>query len=130
MYRNLKKLRKNKGITLKELAAKTGLGVSTIGNFETGRYEMAQENLKKIADVLEVSILEIERPIFHEEPTHAREPPPSYKAMEKRLTIEDRLERLERGMEAILRILSEDRNPKPEPLPKPGKPLTYPKGSE
>ena len=65
-----------------------------------------------------------------DESDSAREPPPSYKAMEKPLTIEDRLERLERGMEAILRILSEDRKPKPEALPKPGKTFTYPKGSE
>jgi transcriptional regulator with XRE-family HTH domain len=56
---NLKKLRKNKGLTLKQLSEKSGLGLSTLGNFETGRYDMSPGNLEKLAEVLEVSVQEI-----------------------------------------------------------------------
>jgi len=54
--RKLRALRKAAGLTLPELGKKTGLSGSAIGNFETGRTEMADESLKRISDFFGESI--------------------------------------------------------------------------
>jgi transcriptional regulator with XRE-family HTH domain len=61
--KNLKKVRKNKGYTLKQLADISGLPVSTIGNFETGKFEMSLEKITILSKVLEVTPEELSRPL-------------------------------------------------------------------
>ncbi len=48
----LKDLRKNAGLTLAELAKRTGYGVSTINNLENGRTTASDALLKKLATAL------------------------------------------------------------------------------
>ena len=59
MSSELKVVRKSQGITLKKLAAKTGIALSTLGNFETGRYPLSQEFLERVAKELHVDVSEI-----------------------------------------------------------------------
>lgn len=56
MKNNLKVLRKEKGLTLKNLSKSSGFGISTIGNFENGKTDASEDFLKKIAFVLGVTI--------------------------------------------------------------------------
>lgn len=52
---NIKKCRKEKGLTLKELADKIGLTEATVQKYEAGNIKKIDvEMLKKIADALEV----------------------------------------------------------------------------
>gem|GEM_PF-2536017 len=127
MPRALKSIRKKKGYTLRELASMSGVGTSTIGNFENGKTEMSVEFLKKISSVLGVTpdeLLEDEQDgqlnaqnfrdevhqhtlkehvpdVVHEsQPTY-----PVYKKTEPQAhdyrTIEDRLEAIERNQRSI-----------------------------
>lgn len=50
-------LRKQKGLTLKELSDKSGLSISFISQIENGSSSLAITSLKKIADALEVPII-------------------------------------------------------------------------
>lgn len=59
MQNSLKRLRKERGFTLKQLSHKSGVALSTISNFELGRSGMSPEFLKKIAGILAVSPAEI-----------------------------------------------------------------------
>lgn len=56
---NIKKFRKNKNMTQKDLAKKAGLSVASIQGYEQGKYKPKAEQLKKIAKALEVSVNEI-----------------------------------------------------------------------
>lgn len=58
----LKQVRTLKQLTLKELADKTGISFSTIGNYETGKRGISDEYLKKIATALQVPVSEIAPP--------------------------------------------------------------------
>ncbi len=51
----LKIIRKQRGLTLEALAALSGLGKSTIGNYENGITDMAEESLKTLAECLVVT---------------------------------------------------------------------------
>jgi len=55
MRTRLKNLRAARGLSLRELSRLTGVGVSTIGNFENGRTEVSPVILKKLASVLRCS---------------------------------------------------------------------------
>lgn len=55
MNNSLKKIRKLKGWTLKELSERSGIPLSTIGNFETGRTRVSPKVLKKLSVSLRVS---------------------------------------------------------------------------
>lgn len=51
----LRKLRKNKALTLEELSKKSGVPVSTIHNLENAKYKSPRnENIEKLATALEV----------------------------------------------------------------------------
>ena len=52
----LKRIRKDRGVTLKALSEASGYGESTINNFENGRTAASQEFLEKMANVLSVSV--------------------------------------------------------------------------
>jgi transcriptional regulator with XRE-family HTH domain len=55
----LREIRQKRGFSLRELAKRSGVGISTIGNYETGRGNASSEILKKLAAVLRVSPSEI-----------------------------------------------------------------------
>jgi transcriptional regulator with XRE-family HTH domain len=57
--KKIRKLRKNKNITLKELSNKTNLSVSFISQVERGVSSITITSLKKIADALEISMQEL-----------------------------------------------------------------------
>jgi transcriptional regulator with XRE-family HTH domain len=65
MQNFLKRLRKARGLTLKELAAKSGFGVSTINNFENGRSGASQEFLSRISEILGVTTAAILHDVGH-----------------------------------------------------------------
>ena len=55
----IKQLRKNKKMSQKELAQKTGLSIGSIQGYEQGRYNPKLETVLKIADALEVNVTEL-----------------------------------------------------------------------
>lgn len=55
----LRKLRKGKNITLKELARKSGLSVSFISNLERDLCSPTIDNLQKICEAMELSIVSL-----------------------------------------------------------------------
>ena len=52
----IRKVRKEKGFTQKELGEKLGLTEATFNRYETGRQNLTLDTLQKIADVLEVRV--------------------------------------------------------------------------
>ena len=56
---NIKSIRKEKKITQKELAEKCNLATITIRQYENGKREPKYETLSKIANALNVSILDL-----------------------------------------------------------------------
>ena len=52
---NLKKARESKGLSQTELAKRSGLLPSAVSHFETGRRSPSFDNLKRLADTLEVT---------------------------------------------------------------------------
>lgn len=56
---NMRELRKQKGLTMKELGKAVGVAESTISLYENGKHEPDLTTMKRIADVLEVSIDEL-----------------------------------------------------------------------
>jgi|SRR6056297_2373879 len=57
--KKIRKLRKSKNITLKELSSKTNLSVSFISQVERGVSSITITSLKKIADALEISMKDL-----------------------------------------------------------------------
>lgn len=55
--KNIRELRKLKGLTQKQLAEKAGLAVITIQGYEAGKYEPKIDTLHKIAKALDKSII-------------------------------------------------------------------------
>lgn len=56
MLDTMRQLRKEKGITMKELGEQVGVAEITISTYETGKREPSLDVLCKIADVLDVSL--------------------------------------------------------------------------
>ncbi len=56
MNNSLKEIRKSRGWTLKKLSERSGVPLSTIGNFENGKVGVSLPVLKKLAFALEVSL--------------------------------------------------------------------------
>lgn len=56
---NIKFLRKQKNLTQKQLAEKSGLAVITIQQYEAGKYEPKQNSLYKLRKALDCNIYEI-----------------------------------------------------------------------
>ncbi|MCK8825977.1 helix-turn-helix domain-containing protein [Fuchsiella alkaliacetigena] len=54
--KRIKKLRKEKNWTFKELNKETGISISFLNNIEKGRSNPSIDNLEKIADAFEVTI--------------------------------------------------------------------------
>jgi transcriptional regulator with XRE-family HTH domain len=52
-------LRKERELTLKEVAKAVGLAEPTLGNFETGKADLSAEALKRLADYFKVSPAEL-----------------------------------------------------------------------
>lgn len=52
---NLKKIREIKGLSQTELAKRSGLQPSAVSHFETGRRAPSFDNLRRLADTLEVT---------------------------------------------------------------------------
>ncbi len=57
--KNLKRIRKNKGYTQKELAEHLHFGYSAISNYESGRNEPSLDILMELADILGVTTDEL-----------------------------------------------------------------------
>ena len=55
-YENLKNVREKKGISQKEMAERIGVAKSTYSMYESGSREPNIQTIRKIADVLDVSI--------------------------------------------------------------------------
>lgn len=51
--------RKEKRLTIKSLALKTGLHYNTVISYELGRHRPSIDNLQKLADVLECEVKDI-----------------------------------------------------------------------
>ncbi len=73
MPRTLKIIRQNKGLSLKQLAQMSGVGASTIGNWENDKTEMSASSLKMLADALGLSESEISSSVRFSDP---RKPEP------------------------------------------------------
>lgn len=56
---NLRRIRKEKKITQKQLAEKIGVQPSAISKYETGKVSPTVEQLEKIAEVLEVPVMSL-----------------------------------------------------------------------
>ena len=56
---NLKELRKQRGITQRDLAQYLGVSISTFSGWETGVYEPDHAHLRKIADYFGVTVDEL-----------------------------------------------------------------------
>ena len=58
-YDNIRKYRKDKGITLKQLSDKTGISFSAIAMYERGSAEPSLEKIQRIAEELGVNVEDI-----------------------------------------------------------------------
>ena len=56
---NIRKIRKQKGLTLKQLGSKIGVSEQAVGQYERGDRKLKAEMLPKIAAALDVDILEL-----------------------------------------------------------------------
>lgn len=54
----VKKLRESRGLTIMQLAEKSGLGNGTIGDIESGRSKGSKKSLNKISEALNLSVEE------------------------------------------------------------------------
>lgn len=59
MQNRIREIRKQKGITMKQLGLILGLAESTISQYETGKREPSIEQARKIADALSVSLSDL-----------------------------------------------------------------------
>ena len=53
---NLRKIRKERDLTMKEVGIAIGVGESTISQYETGKRQPDQQTLLKLADYFDVSV--------------------------------------------------------------------------
>jgi putative transcriptional regulator len=60
MTNRLRSIRKARGLKLRELAKLTGWGLSTISNYEKGRFEASADLLDKLSKILGVTIEQIQ----------------------------------------------------------------------
>lgn len=67
IYKKIKELRIQNGLTLKDLSEKTDLSISFLSQVERGASSLAITSLKKIADSLNVKITDF----FENEPNHS-----------------------------------------------------------
>lgn len=63
---NLKRLRKEKGLTQRALSTKSGIAEITIRNYEAGKYKPKMDKLLKIANALGTTASEISGETLHE----------------------------------------------------------------
>lgn len=56
---SLKKVRESKGLSVKYMADKLGVDRSTYWRYENGKRKISIETIKKVAEILDVSINEI-----------------------------------------------------------------------
>lgn len=56
MENRIRRLRKKQGLTLEELGEKTGINISSLSHYETGKREPRLEAWKILADAFNVSI--------------------------------------------------------------------------
>lgn len=59
IHLQVKNIRKNKGITLKQLSEDSGLSLSYLSNYENGKVNITLKSLKKIAEALEVYVIDL-----------------------------------------------------------------------
>lgn len=59
IYMRIKEIRKQKGMTLKELSEKTNLSISFLSQMERGKSAITMVSLKKIADVMGLPMKEL-----------------------------------------------------------------------
>ena len=59
IYLKLKEIRKKKGLTLSDVADKSGMNIQKVGRMERGETQISVENLSKIAKVLNVPVSSI-----------------------------------------------------------------------
>ena len=57
---NIKKIRKEKNMTQKQLAEKAGLSIAAIQGYEQSKYKPKTEQLKRLAKALDVSVNDID----------------------------------------------------------------------
>lgn len=62
MFEKLKPLREAAGLSQEKLAAKAGVSRLTIAEMESGKANITTRTLKKVADALDVEVLEIWTP--------------------------------------------------------------------
>lgn len=60
MANRIRAFRKLKGLTQHELAAETGISLAILGTIERGNRKVSQQELDRIADVLAISIEELQ----------------------------------------------------------------------
>ena len=59
IYLKLKEIRKKKGLTLSDVADKSGMNIQKVGRMERGETQISVDNLNKIAKVLNVPVSSI-----------------------------------------------------------------------
>lgn len=59
IYLKLKEIRKKKGLTLSDVADKSGMNIQKVGRMERGETQISIDNLNKIAKVLNVPVSSI-----------------------------------------------------------------------
>ena len=67
---NIKKIRKEKGLTQKQLGEKLGVSQAAIGQFESGKQNLKIDTLHKIAEALNVAIQDIVSDDYYFDGTH------------------------------------------------------------
>jgi transcriptional regulator with XRE-family HTH domain len=113
MHRKLKYIRQNQGFSLKKLSSLSGVGASTIGNWENGKTEMSFDSLKMVCAALGVTPEAASEIISYacndtdSASLEIRDPEAVYAV--KPRTIEDRLESMERLLAEVLNRLPKAR---------------------
>ena len=93
----IKKLRKEKGMTQKELAKKLGFSPSHLGQYENGYRNPKPSTVKKIADALEVPVSQI----FEEVPEETE----TEKMLSDILVIQKELEKIDNYFDELIEKL-------------------------
>ena len=56
LKKNIKRIRKDKGITIQELSERTGISISSLSMYENGKRVPSIKNIKLIANGLDVDV--------------------------------------------------------------------------